>query len=467
MGAGKPVPSRPVRTVRRSFARFLHAVGLALLTILAVHQPAMAGAGPVAVRSTLPNGARLIVSEQRALPLVVINILVDAGSRRDPPGREGLAALTADLLTEATKTRTSSQISEATDFIGASLDTSAQTDYALLTLTVLAKDLATGLDLLTDVLLHPTFPEAEIARRREAALASMRAEEDNPGSVADRAFLKALFGNSPYGHPVIGTPDGVRRLTRKDLVDFYNAHYRPERAIITVAGDVSADDISARLRSALQGWARGDSAAFVFPPTEYGSAKAVTINKPITQANIVLGQVGVARDNPDYFAITVMNFVLGGGGFTSRLLDNIRTKGGLAYSVGSGFSVNKARGSFQVVMQTKNQSANDAIQRACTELEQIRQQPVTDDELAGAKLYLTGSFPMRFDTTAKIASFLAQVEFYELGADYADTYAARIEAVTKDDIQRVAQQYVHPSELLLIAVADLAAANIPAGPPCK
>ena len=148
------------------------------------------------------------------------------------------------------------------------------------------------------------------------------------------------------------------------------------------------------------------------------------IDKPISQANIILGQRGVARDNPDYYALTVMNFILGGGGFTSRLLDNIRTKGGLAYSVGSGFSVNKSPGSFQIVMQTKNESANDAIQRACSELERIRREPVSDDELSGAKLYLTGSFPMRFDTNAKIAGFLSQVEFYNLGDDYADTYAA-------------------------------------------
>ena len=439
---------------------------LCLLSVAFPSSPARAGGGPAAERSTLPNGARLIVSEQRALPLVVVEVLIDAGARRDPQGKEGLAALTADLLSEATKTRSASQISEATDLIGASLGTSADTDFAVLSLTVLSKDLDTGLDLLTDVLLHPTFPEAEIARRREAALAAMKAQEDNPGNVADRAFLKALFRNSPYGHPVIGTPDGVRRVTRKDLVDFYAAHYRPEGTIITVAGDVSATDIASRLRTALQGWASGGNAPFVYPPTEFGHAETVTIDKPITQANIILGQLGIARDNPDYYAITVMNFILGGGGFTSRLLNNIRTKGGLAYSVGSMFSVNKSPGAFEIVMQTKNASADDAIQRACAEIAQIRSQPVEDDELAGAKLYLTGSFPMRFDTTAKIAAFLSQVEFYNLGRDYADTYAERVNAVTKDDVRRVAQQYLHPNELLLVAVATLDQAKIPTTAPC-
>jgi zinc protease len=220
----------------------------------------------------------------------------------------------------------------------------------------------------------------------------------------------------------------------------------------------------------LAAWATGSGAAapaFDYGPTPAVPATAVLVDKPVTQANIILGQRGVARDNPDYYALTVMNFVLGGGGFTSRLLDNIRTKGGLAYSVGSGFSVNKSPGSFQIVMQTKNASANDAIQRACSEVERIRHEPVSKDELTGAKLYLTGSFPMRFDTNSKIAGFLSQVLFYNLGNDYADTYAARINAVTTDDVLRVAQQYLHPDQLDLVMVAALGQAKVPNRPPCR
>ena len=428
-------------------------------------RPASAASPPVE-RSTLPNGAALLVSEQHAVPLVVVQILVDAGSRRDPPGKEGLAALTSDLLTEGTKRRTATQISEAADFIGASLDTDADTDYATLSLVVLSKDLDTGLDLLTDILLHPTFPDTEVARRREAALATMKAQEDEPGNVAHRAFLRTLFGEAPYGHPAIGTPEGVRRLQRSDVLAFYGAHYRPERAIVTVGGDASAADVARRLQTALRGWTGTDAPSSVAPDTPPPLSRTVTVAKPISQANIVLGQRGIARDNPDYYAVTVMNFILGGGGFTSRLLDNIRTKGGLAYSVSSLFTVNKAPGSFEVVMQTKNASANDALARACAEIERIRREPVSDDELAGAKLYLTGSFPLRLDTTTKIVGFLTQVQFFNLGADYADTYAQRINAVSKDDVLRVAQRYLHPDQLLLVAVGDLEQAKIPTTPPC-
>lgn len=441
---------------------------LAAFTLVAICLAPTAHAAPLdANRRNLSNGAQLVVSEQHAIPMVVIQIMFDAGARRDPLGKYGLASLTADLLTEGTKTRSASQLSEAIDSIGASLDANADVDYASIGLTVLSKDLDRGLELLFDVLLNPTLPEAEVTRRREAALASMEAEQDDPGRVANRRFLELLFPNEPYGHPTIGTVADVRKLTRKDVADFYRRFYRPDFAIISVAGDVSADDIAQRLESGLHNWTRSGEAPFVYPETHPEKPEEAMIDKPLTQANIILGQRGVARENPDYYALNVMNFILGGGGFTSRLMDNVRVKGGLAYSVGSMFSVNKFPGSFQVVMQTKNASAADAIQRTCGELERVRSELVTDDELSGAKLYLTGSFPLRLDSNAKIAGFLAQVQFFNLGADYVDTYAARINAITKEDVQRVAQKYLHPDLLHLVVVGNLKQANIPAGPPCK
>lgn len=438
---------------------------LLLLSLLLAGHAALA-AGPPVERRTLPDDVRLVISEQHGVPMVVVQVLIDAGGRRDPKGKEGLAGLTADLLTEGTTSRTASQISEATDRIGASLSSSADTDYALLSLTVLRKDLDVGLNLLTDILLHPSFPDAEVARRREAALATMKANEDDPGRVAERAFMETLFRGEPYGHLVIGTPESVRALNRGELVAFYKQHYQPERTIITVVGDITTGEIEERLRNALAEWHAGASAPFQYPPPVASAHTPVLIEKPITQANIILGERGIARDNPDYYAVTVMNFILGGGGFTSRLLDNIRTKGGLAYSVASFFTVNRSPGSFQVVMQTKNESADDAIGRACTELNRIRSEPVSDAELNEAKLYLTGSFPLRLDTNAKIAGFLAQVEFFGLGADYASTYAQRINAVTTEDVRRVAQQYLHPDQLLFVVVANLGQTKLPATLAC-
>jgi len=427
----------------------------ALLPFL-LSAPRAQGSTPPAQYDRLANGATLIVSEQTNLPIVIVQVTLDAGARLDPPEKAGLASLTADLLTEGTSKRSASKISDAVDFLGASLAAGADTDYASVSLGVLKKDLPAGLDLLTDILLHPQFADAEIARRREAVLAGIRAAEDNPGKVAQKAFQRALFGSGPYGHPVEGTVESVPRITRSDIQAFYSRYYRPGRAIITVVGDVAAAEIRAQLESALGGWNGGAGETFEYPAFTTPAKHLVTIDKPITQANIILGERGVARDNPDYYAITVMNYILGGGGFSSRLLDNIRTQGGLAYSVASFFTVNKAPGSFQVVMQTKSASADEAIKRARAEIDRIRREPVKDEELSEAKRYLTGSFPLRLDSDRKIAGFLSQVELYGLGRDYADTYAQRINAVTKDDVLRVAEKYVDPAQLILVVVGDLA-----------
>jgi zinc protease len=417
-------------------------------------------------RRTLSNGAVLVVSEQRNVPMVVVRALLDAGSRRDPAGSEGLANLTADLLTEGTRKRTASQISDAVDSLGASLDTAAGVDTAQLSLTVLAKDLAAGLDLAADVLLNPAFPEAEISRRREAALAAMKASEDQPGYVAMRGFTEFLFRGEPYGHLATGTVKGVQTIGRKSIVQFYQANYRPERTIITMVGDVSAEEATRLVEEALGGWKPGSATEFVYPPTQEREPEVLKVARPVTQANVILGHRGIARRDPDYYAVEVMNFVLGGGGFGSRLLDSIRTKGGLAYSVASGFTAPQFPGSFRVILQTKNESAADAIKMACEEIDRIRREPITEEELADAKRYLTGSFPLLLDSNSEIANFLTDVEFFGLGADYAQTYAAKINAVTRDDVLRVARERIHPEKLSLVIVADFAHAAVADTPPC-
>ncbi|HUI27894.1 MAG TPA: pitrilysin family protein [Candidatus Kryptonia bacterium] len=430
------------------------AIAAAALTVLAGSIAARATTVPAAY-SRLSNGVTLIVSEQHTLPIVAVQVMIDAGARLDPPRKAGVAALTADLLNEGTAKRSATEISDAIDFIGGALETAADTDSASIALSVLSKDLDTGIDLLSDILMRPAFREEEVARRREAALGSIREAEDQPGTVASKAFQETLFGNGPYGHPAEGTRESVAKLTRADVVDFYHRYYRPGRTIVTVVGDVTAGAIAAQLEKALATWTGGAGEPFQYPAEPPPAKKLVTIDKPLTQANIILGHRGIARDNPDYYAVTVMNYVLGAGGFSSRLLDNIRTQGGLAYSVASVFSVNKSPGSFQVVMQTKNPSAADAIARARAEINRIRREPITDDELSEAKRYLTGSFPLKLDSTRKIAGFLAQVEFYGLGRDYADSYAQRINAITKDDVLRVAQQYLKPEDLILVVVGKL------------
>lgn len=405
-------------------------------------------------RTVLSNGMVLLTSEQRTLPMVSIELLVDAGSAQESAPQAGLANLTAKLLTYGTKRRSAVQINETLDFIGASFETGCGQDTASLSMTVLKKDLGTGLELLADVLTQPTFPQPEIDRQKQAIIATIRATEENPGAVAGKAFAATLFPQSPYGRPVEGTETSVKALQQKNLQDFFARTYRPNRSIIAVVGDVSEQEIASLLETALRSWSKGEPSAVATAPVKIGPAKLVRVNKDLTQANIVMGHSGVTRANPDYYAIQVMNYVLGGGGFSSRAMDSIRNERGLAYSVYSFFAAERSHGTFEFVMQTKNESAMEAIRIANDEIRRMREEPVSDQELNDAKDYLIGSFPLRLDTNRKVANFLAQVEYFKLGLDYPDRYPDLIRSVNGEDVLRVAKQYLHPEMLITVIVGN-------------
>ena len=431
-------------------------VCLGLWVLLAlVRGPVSAEAGMTPKRTVLNNGMVLLTSEQRALPMVSIELLIAAGSRYEPADQAGLANLTSKLLIYGTKQRTALQISDTLDFIGASLEAGCGQDTASVSMTVLKKDLAAGLELLADVLTQSTFPQAEIDRQKQAIIASIRAAEEEPGIVAAKAFAAALFPDSPYGRPVEGSEASVKALQQKSLRDFFARNYRPNRSIIAVVGDVSEQEIAKALNGAFRTWAKGEPSGQPLVPAKVGESKVLRINKDLTQANIVLGHNGVARGNPDYYALQVMNYVLGGGGFSSRAMDSIRNERGLAYSVYSYFAAEKSHGAFEFIMQTKNETALEAIRIATEEMRRMREQPVAEQELSEAKDYLIGSFPLRFDTNRKVAGFLSQVEYFELGLDYPDRYADLIRKVTRDDVQRVAKQYLQPERLITVIVGNL------------
>jgi zinc protease len=338
--------------------------------------------------------------------------------------------------------------------MGASLSSGAGEDVATVSMTILKKDLTQGLDLLAEVLTQSNFPQGEIDRQKQAVIASIRAREEDPGALSGTAFNAALFPKSAYGRPVEGSETSVKAIQQKHLQDFFTRNYRPNRAILAVVGDVTEQEIAQALAKAMKGWEKGAPASKPEPPPEIGKLQTVQVNKDLTQANIVLGHNGVVRGNPDYYAIQVMNYILGGGGFSSRAMDSIRNERGLAYSVYSYFAAEKSHGSFQFIMQTKNETALEAIRIAREEMRRMREQPVSDQELNDAKDYLIGSFPLRFDTNRKVAGFLAQVEYYELGLDYPERYADHIRKVTRDEVLRVAKQHLRPDDLVTVIVAN-------------
>jgi len=425
-----------------------------LLLVLFLTGPVYAG--KIAEREVLDNGLVLLHAEKGTLPIVQVVVVINAGSIMDPPGKAGLSNLTADLLNEGTEKRSAKDISDAIEFVGGSLSVSGGDDFITLKLSVLKKDVDLGLDLLSDIILHPAFRDEEIQRRKAIILSAILQEKEDPGAVASKAFSKAVFDDHPYGWPAEGTEESIQGITRGDIVDFHKSHYFPNNAIMAVVGDLSGDEVHALIDRYFKGWKKGEAARG--RPAGYRQehgALVIKVDKDITQANIILGHRGVARDNPDYYALSVMNYILGGGGFASRLMDNIRDNKGLSYDVHSSLSAHRYAGSFEVVLQTKNRSANTAIAEILREMERMRKDPVGDKELADAKAYMTGSFPLRLDSNSKLAAFLAAVEYYGLGQDYVEKYGRLITAVTKEDILKVARKYLDTKDFVLVVVGNI------------
>ncbi len=443
-----------------------HRPVLALGTLVALlGLPVGLGWAPAAelkpVRFTTPNGLTVLVLEQHSLPIVQLQALVKAGSAHDPEGKAGLANLVAALLDEGTATRSAKQIAEQIEFVGGTLAAKAGEDFTTASARVLHKDVELGFELLADILLHPTFPAAELERVRSQILGEILSEQDDPGAVASKAFNQLVFDGHPYRWPTNGTEQTVPTLTRADVQAFYAREYLPNQTILTIVGDLTVERARALVDKYFGEWKRGEPPArAAVQPAPLDKPIIKLIPKDLTQATIVVGHLGISRTNPDYYPIVVMNYILGGGGFSSRLMDSIRDNQGLTYGVGSHFDANLMPGAFLVSLQTRNEMANQAIAGVLAEIKGMQERPVTDEELADAKAYLVGSFPLRLDTTAKLADVLSQVEFYGLGLNYFTDYPQWIERVTKEDVMRVARQYLHPDRYALVLVGNLEKAKV-------
>lgn len=412
-------------------------------------------AEPLGKRIVLENGMILLLSEKHDIPMVTVNMAIKAGSTAVPEDKPGLASMTASLLMQGTLKRPADRINREIDFVGGSLSVSGGDDFASASLRVLKKDLNLGLDLLSDVLMNPAFDQKEIDRKVKATLAEIKRQKEQPGVVAGEAFEKAVFGGHPYGRTSDEVASYLARLARRDILDFYHARYGPHDTIISVVGDVTEKEIISLLNEYFKSWRQKEQPlpASIRPPF-IDKMVVWKIDKNITQANIAIGNIGMARENPDYYAALVMNYILGGGGFSSRLMDTIRDNKGLAYDVHSGFSAQKEPGAFTVTIQTKNESANEVIEETLKEIRRMQTELVTVKELNDAKAYLTGSFPLRMDTSAKIAGMLTAIESYHLGLDYPQKYPHLINSVTREDVLRVVKTYLHPDTMVVVVVAN-------------
>ena len=425
---------------------------LALLLVMLVAASAAPAAKPLAHREVLPNGIVLLVSERPAVPIVVVRVFTRGGSVLDPAGREGLANLTGSLLTRGTARRTGPELDAAIEFVGGGLDAGAGRDGMTASLAVLKKDLGLGLDLLSEVVLAPTFPAAELTRKVVEIQAAIKRSEESPDTVASRALARLVYPSHPYGTPLEGTVESVGRLTRDDVVTFHRDWMRPDTAIIAVVGAITVADARREILARFGGWAKPAT-----PPPSVASAtpgpapREERIERDFTQATILFGRQSIRQVDPDYFPLAVANYVVGGGS-TGRLYTRVREEGGFAYSVGSYVSPGKYGSSAVVSSQTRTAEVKRVLDLIRAELARLGREPVTDRELDLAKSYLIGSFPLRLDTSQKVADFIVAVEEQGLGLDYADRYIDRIRQVTAADVQRVAAKYLRPDTFDLVIV---------------
>jgi len=427
----------------------------AVIVLLGVVVPGPAAGAPLAHREVLPNGIVLLVAERPAVPIVAVRVLTRAGAVFDPDDRAGLAHLTGALLTRGTAKRTGPEVDSAIEFVGGSLEAVAGRDSLTVALSVQKKDLALGLDLVSEVVLSPTFPLEEVTRKVSEIQAAIRRSDEDPGTVASRALSRLVYPGHPYGVPVEGTRESVARLTRDDVVKFYAQHVRPDTTVVAVVGAVTVDEARREITARLGAWARPAGAPqSMTPVTAPASPREETVKRELTQSTIMFGRLAIRQTDPDYFPLSVASYVLGGGS-ASRLYARVRDDAGLAYAVYSWLSAARYGAAFAVTAQTRTAEAPKVVVMVREELARMTRGAVAERELALAKQYLVGSFPFRLDTSGKVADFLVAVEDQGLGLDYADRYKERIARVTARDVQRVAAKYFPPAAFNLVIVGEI------------
>jgi zinc protease len=412
-------------------------------------------AEPLARKAVLSNGLTLLVAERNHLPTINLQVLLRAGSLLDPPEKKGLAALASELLPQGSTKRDAIQINRLIDSVGGAFSATADSDYSALNLAILKKDLPLGLSILSEVLLDPAFAPAEMARKAAELKARLKRMEEDPRRVARLAFSRKLFGSHPYACPPEGSSDGLSAITREDIVEFFKSYYRPNNATVIVVGQIGLEEAAGLLEEALKGWSPTPIPnPLLDQPPRISQPVIEKIDRPISQANIVWGHLGISRSNPDFYALQVMNYSFGGGGFVSRLLDHIRDNLGLTYGISSSFDARQNAGAFSITIETKNQNTNRSLEEIKKELKKLLDKGLTDTEIEEAKAYLTGSFPLRMDSNAKLLTLLGAIDLYGLGLDYPDQYPRLINRVTAAEILRVARKYLDPENFLLVVVGN-------------
>jgi zinc protease len=421
--------------------------------------PARAYRFPRFERRALANGLTLIVAPITSLPVVTVHVTVDAGATSDPPGREGLAVLTASALAEGTTSIDGAALVDRFEQLGTSLDTGADWDAAWCECTALAERLPALLTLLADVIRSPVFAEREVERLRDERVAELLQLRMEPRGLADDRFAQFLYASTArYATPAGGDDTSVQAIVRDDLSRFHATRYAPGATTVIVAGDVDVISVEALVAERFGNWTGGRNASAASPDTPSTGAPAVhVIAKPdAPQSEIRVGHASLARSHPDYLAMFVMNAILGGL-FSSRINLNLRERHAYTYGAFSHIDARRNAGPFEVSPAVKSDVTAAAVREVLNEIDRMREAPVGEEELSLATAYLDGVFPIRFETTAAVATALANIQIFGLADDYYDRYRDAIRATTRDRVHAVARTHLHPERTQVVVVGDPAA----------
>lgn len=412
---------------------------------------------PIPQRGELNNGLKIMLVEHHEMPVVQVQLIFQSGSSNDPSTKAGVAVLTAQMLDEGTKKRSALQISDDVEYLGSNLNISSSQDASFASLLTLKDELENSFEIFADVILNPTFPSTEWDRIKKSHLTSLLQRNDQPGQIASLVYSKVLFGDShPYGKPTTGTEESVKQIEVADLVKFYNSFYSPNNATVIVVGDITLSEAKKLLNKYFGSWKKQEIAepTYSTSPTIVEN-KIYLIDKPqAAQSEIRVGHMGVARSNSDYYAITVLNSLLGGQ-FSSRINMNLRESKGYTYGAGSSFSMRKEVGPFTVSGAFRSNVTDSSIIEIITELKNVTMTNVTGKELEQAKNSIIRSQPVDFETPQQIAGQLMNLVLYNLPDDYYNTSIQNFENLTITDIRNAANKYIHPSKMNIVLVGDM------------
>ena len=411
-------------------------------------------------RDTLSNGLVILTVEAHRIPMIEMKVMIHAGSVFDPQGKQGLSNLVSEMLLRGTENRTADEIVESIEFVGGELSSFADEDYAGLNCKVLSKDLYLLINLLSDCLQNPLFDSLEFSWLKRKIISGIKTRTDDPFEVSEIEFRKLIFNDHPLGHFPEGFESSVTKILTSDLKEFYDKYYLPNNTFMVFVGDFEKDSLMLMLNEKFGNWERRKlQRPEIRTPIESTKSLGKIVHMDISQAYILMGNLGPKYGTTDWYETRVMNYILGGAGMTSRISEKIREEKGLAYIVFSYFRRFKTGGYFTAEVQTRKEMVNEVVQTLIDEMRKM-QDTIDVVELARAKKFYTGYFPMTHDTYHGMTKLVAQIEIEHLGLDYPSQFEKFIDAVRMDKLKSAAQKHLHPDRLYLLIVGDIAPGDI-------